>query len=435
MVVERRLNDTFNKICWTINKTLRAEAPTIKNTERQEIQEINQIVEVENKSEFYQFETLPQGDVLKRKEQEQRWFSHSNRQPTGLYTEGKENFTVISDREKLIPETTFVLQKGENNITYQKGIGMIYLTNLSENEISRIYISKKSVRQTPIFELGKTTQREFEEQLDLLSEAPFVELVGKYIYGTFKYSLAADTLPGTDIEGRIEYWDKGLEIQASLHGLDYNEMYNNRVYIANPDSGPKGMVAFAQDYHILMFGQSGQDLLSSQFNRYTNANRLLWHEVGHTFQNVHYKLEYLNEVTNEFYALVVQIEMGHGNNLKENYYAGIKHYLLQDDNVKDYSKDFLTYNRIPVGLFEQLRIEYGTEFYGQINQYYREYSDSEGWRNYDAMQNFIIVSSKVANRNLIPFFKKWGIRPTENVRNKLSSLPLLEKNIWLNIYS
>jgi hypothetical protein len=238
--------------------------------------------------EAYIFKALPQGDVVERKEKEQRWFTHSDRQPIGLYVEKGNTLTVITDGElslfigqfgiyaglnngRDINIKKYPLKSGRNTITYTEGVGMIYLSNTSENTIKNVAILLSGGNQAPLFEKGKKSQEDFEQQLRQFSHAPFVELVGDHIYGTFKYSLVLQTLPGTEIESRLDYWDKGIEIQANLHGLAYNGMADtkkadNKVHIANPDIGQAGKIAYAQNDYISMLGSSGEGFLFQKLN-------------------------------------------------------------------------------------------------------------------------------------------------------------------------
>lgn len=449
---------TLYLLCSDALENVKISAPTIKGSPQQKVtrEKYNPVQSIQE--EAYIFKALPQGDVVERKGKEQRWFTHSDRQPTGLYVEKGNTLTVITDEElslcigqfgiyaglnngRDINIKKYLLKSGRNTITYTEGVGMIYLSNTSKNTIKNVAILQSGVNQAPLFEKGKTHQEDFEQQLRQFSNAPFVELVGDHIYGTFKYSLVLQTLPGTDIESRIDYWDKGIEIQANLHGLSYNgtedqKKADNKVHIANPDIGQAGKIAYAQDGYISMFGSSGEGILISEIKHYDSRNTVLWHEIGHTFQNPRYKPDYLTEVTNELYALVVQDEMGHGNNIKEKQSSNIHNYILKPDCVKNYTNDFPEYNQTPVGMFEQLRIAYGTEFYSEINDYYRKYSDHENWQSYgEDMQYFMAVSSRISQRNLTPFFKKWGLRPEGKALEQMSQLPMLEHKIWKNIYS
>ncbi|WP_422397314.1 M60 family metallopeptidase [Spiroplasma endosymbiont of Sarcophaga carnaria] len=77
---------------------------------------------------------------------------------------------------------------------------------------------------------------------------------------------------------------------------------------------------------------------------------------------------------------------------------------------------------------------FGDNFYSTLSQYYRllPFSDNPG-TNVEKQQLFIEMTSKVSNRNLAPFFIKWGLIPTEATNQKIKTYPMLTKNIWENI--
>ncbi|RHW06803.1 wall-associated protein [Bacillus cereus] len=84
-------------------------------------------------------------------------------------------------------------------------------------------------------------------------------------------------------------------------------------------------------------------------------------------------------------------------------------------------------------MFWQLDLAYGEHFYPNLHQMYRLLPESEmPASDEDKKQMFIYMASKAAKQNLVPFFKKWGLGPNDEVRGKIENLnlPKLEKEIW-----
>lgn len=403
------------------------------------------------------FELAPQGNVKKHRDEEYRTYQHSNKIPTGLYVENTESFTVTTDKNNVkiiigqygtydylnnnedIDFTTYELEVGENTITFEKGTGMIYLQNFSEEELAQVTI--EDTLEVPTFQVNKTTTEEWKEQMARLTDAPFVELVGDYVFGTFQYNQAEDFLNPDTVNDRLTYWDQVFLYQnevigTSLTGTGINKKYNNRVHIINPDTGAgwayagSGRISFQKD------SGAGKSILSDLPEQDQWG---LWHEMGHTYQNPYYEASFLGEVTVNIPALVIQDKLGIKNRFEgSSNVARIQSFIETTGNksfaAPGYDND--SNHWVWLGLFEQLRRAYGNNFYSHLNYNYRLLdnvpvpSDDEG-----KFQLFMKMSSQTAQRDLSEFFEKWGLYPNQDTLEEMKKYSKPSQSIWENIYN
>ncbi len=70
---------------------------------------------------------------------------------------------------------------------------------------------------------------------------------------------------------------------------------------------------------------------------------------------------------------------------------------------------------VKLGMFWRLDLAFGDNFYPKLHQMYRLTSLEElgDGSDEEKKQLFITMASKVANRDLTPFFEIWGLMPSE----------------------
>lgn len=403
------------------------------------------------------FELAPQGNVNKHRDEEYRVYQHSNKIPTGLYVENTESFTVTTDKNNTkiiigqygtydylnnnedIDFTTYELEVGENRITFEKGTGMIYLQNFSEEEPAQVTI--EDTLEVPTFHINETTTEEWKEQMTRLTDAPFVELVGDYVFGTFQYNQAEDFLNPDTVNDRLKYWDQVFLYQnevigTSLTGTGINKKYNNRVHIINPDTGGGWANAGGGRLSFHKAFGAGRSILSDLPEQDQWG---FWHEMGHTYQNPYYKASFLGEVTVNIPAHVIQNKLGLKNRFEgSSNVARIQSFIETSGNksfaAPGYDND--SNHWIWLGLFEQLRRAYGNNFYSHLNYNYRLLdnvpipSDDEG-----KFQLFMKMSSQTTQRDLSEFFEKWGLYPNQDTLEEMKKYSKPSQPIWENIYN
>jgi hypothetical protein len=88
---------------------------------------------------------------------------------------------------------------------------------------------------------------------------------------------------------------------------------------------------------------------------------------------------------------------------------------------------------VKLAMFWQLDLAFGEEFYPEIHRLYRAIPDGELPKtSEEKVQGFIYNASKVAKYNLLPFFDQWGLKASQETRQKIEALhlPTLTAPIW-----
>lgn len=394
------------------------------------------------------------GDTSKHVNLERRGYKHSDKTPTGLYVNKDQTISVITESDGLklsigqwgpydalndgkdISFTSYNLNIGENTITFEKGIGMIYVINTSE-EIDKT-VTIEGANQAPVFRVNETTQQEWLDQMDLYTEAPFTEFIGKDIFATYQYNIATNTARDLDVNFIINHWDEVYRMQNEVHGLDENatgvaKKYNNSIHYSTQDYGVG--YAHANDYRIAFIngpGSAAVEILKNSAKTPTGS-WTVFHEVGHTYQNQLYKPSYAGEVTVNIPAYIINEKLGHDDRFNE--YSQSRE-LIKNYMEKEGDKDFHTDTSIwmQLGFYIQFYKAFGDNFYPRLNQEYRILINPDFPDNEAKLQGLLLHSSLVTERNLTAFFAKWGIYANEAVTDKIKHLPDLTSPIWENIY-
>ncbi|MFJ4158610.1 M60 family metallopeptidase [Microbacterium testaceum] len=161
----------------------------------------------------------------------------------------------------------------------------------------------------------------------------------------------------------------------------------------------------------------------------------IWHEVGHTFQAPAYRWSGLMEVTVNISALALQHRLTGQNRLddeadrKDRAAQYLQRPLAERDHAQLTAEDPF----LGLYLFEQLRRSFGDGFYPALNQAYRVRRIrglSMPEPDQDKKDLFAEIASRVADRDLGPFFTQWGVPVSASVLSSLSSYPALQNPIW-----
>ena len=403
------------------------------------------------------------GDVNKNREVENRQLAHSDLFPTGIFLKKGEKITVTSNSlEKIsvvigqigkyqylnnnqeVPRQEVLLTNNTQVIESVNGDGIVYIKNCSTEKTAKVTVT--GGEKVPFFIKGKTSEAEFKQQIEELPKAPFIQILGDYTIVNFQYPIVSDILKNRSTKELIDYLDDVISKSNEIYGLqrlgtqiNSNKNLNNRILFETPDNGA-GYAYATSGY--LCFQKSTNAMQDLAGLRVDSSNWGIWHEVGHTYQTPQYLWEGLTEVTVNISSTILEEKYGIPDS---HFYEGsyeattIKSFLDNPDPSKSYDElsEFLK-----LGLFKQLYLTFGENFYPRLSQEYRELvvNDYQGLENienyYDKKQFLIREASLVTHRDLRPFFKKWGIISTETTSAFLDSQKLdkLDKNIWENLY-
>ncbi|PGB80225.1 wall-associated protein [Bacillus wiedmannii] len=393
----------------------------------------------ENKFEQRTFQVPGKGDIDKETERLKVTFDLSVNEPTGIYAAANEKITVeikgtqsiqafIGTRsyDEEAPEK-FDLKPGKNVISSPRG-GILYFYNMNnEGEVTASVT--KGGSHFPLFILGKHTKKDWDEMLKKYKDPYAVELKGERSLVTASPSSIQKFMKNTSPIELMKLHDKIIRIENAVAGLSEDGIGLAKspihyVQFVEKRKPAEDDFMFATNYHT--------GYIPSAMNRVLDIEVLEkdgwgpWHEVGHLHQQSPWDWDAIGEVTVNIYSLMVQKALG--NELEmDGYYKKSFEYLekpIEERIIDEFD---------PLTMFWQLNVVYGEHFYPRLHQAYRMLPKEElPTSDEEKKQMFVYMTSKVAGQNLVPFFKEWGLTPSDETREKIEklNLPKLEKEIW-----
>lgn len=386
------------------------------------------------------FNVPGKGDAVTLSSKDRRSASFSVNEPTGLYASPNEQIKIYVDGKTKIKASIgtynhnggdvqkFTLVPGENTISSQNG-GMIYLVNTQNGGSIKAEI-KTGGTPVPFFELGKNTKQDLINMLEQYPGAPTVELKGERSLVTASPERVKQYLIGsnTDPTELLKKIDEVVRIEDRVSGITEEQADKHYVHLIEGDASSQYM--FATEYRTVYVQDAIKKVLD--LNAFTTEGWGPWHEMGHQRQQSPWKWTGLAEVTVNIYSMNVQREFGHPSELEtRGSYPKAAAYLAKPQAQKDFNA--ISDNFTKLVMFWQLQLSFGDDFYPQLHQLYRSMPNGELPKTDDEkIQGFIINTSKVAKQNLLPFFDKWGLKATDETRQKVEglNLQLLTAPIW-----
>ncbi|AMM20417.1 hypothetical protein AX769_09970 [Frondihabitans sp. PAMC 28766] len=394
------------------------------------------------------------GDAARAVTAENRWFRHTDLQPTGRFVKAGQKLTVdvpagseglemaiglygvhsSQNAGKDVGMKTTALKPGVTQVTAAVD-GMVYLENRAGATDAVVEIA--GGQPVPTWVEDETTRADFDRQLEAWKTAPYVEVVSDRILVDFQASVGRPGLSGAtkSVDALIDRWDTAVEVSNDTYGLTENatgraHKHGQRMYISNPDTG----AGYASATNDRITFQNDTNA-AKELIEYGLAKKNHWgfyHEVGHTYQPPEMRWSGMTEVTVNVSALAVQEALGIPNRLDE---EGTRQRLAKFRETPVAERD---HNKIgdlfvQVLMFDQLRRSFGDGFYPKLAQEWRvEKALGEQLPSDDLglKQHFALTTSKVADRDLTPFYEQWGIPLTADTRAELAKLPALQYEIW-----
>ncbi|MGK9148202.1 M60 family metallopeptidase [Plantibacter flavus] len=378
---------------------------------------------------------------------EGRSYAHSDLQPTGRYVEKGEDLTVtvpgdmngaalvvglygshaVANGGASVGHSSHGLRAGVNTITADRD-GMVYL----QSETSAGAVTVAGGLPVPTYLVGRTDRATFDAQLAAWSSTPYVSLVGDRIFGDFQRRIVVEAVKGQDLDVRIASWDTVVQLTDDAYGLaksasGVGHRYDHRMYVSNPDTGAGYASATNSRITFQVDTGAGKDLLAGGFDNWG-----LWHEIGHTYQpSIVRDGGGLGEVSVNISALYVQERLGYPSRVDS---AGIRNGFaaFRQTPIGERAYNKISDLFLKVFMFDQLRRAFGDDFYAQLAQEIRM-QDARGYdRAYAGHDRFIWEASRIADRDLTPFFREWGLPVEGALAEELAAFPKLQTPIWEN---
>ncbi|MCR8645521.1 M60 family metallopeptidase [Paenibacillus sp. N1-5-1-14] len=372
-------------------------------------------------------------------------FNGSNHQTTGIYVKPNEtvtiNLTIVNASKapraaifdpyithyKYKPEYV-TLKPGPNTISSPKG-GIVYIQTFDILPVAP-QVDVQGGEKIPFFILGKTTNEEWQRMLDE-SESPWAELISDRVHITVQKSKAKQYVQ--DPTALMQAHNRVVEAEEKISGLGVNSKA--------PNQSPKYRYHFKEvfDNDSYMYAwYNGAGVHTDSIDKLIDVNTFLtegwgpWHELGHLHQLEPMEWDDMGEVMVNIYSMAAQRALGQKSRLEEEGIYDLAFKYLNQSKV-DYHA--LEDPFVKLTMLWQLHLAYGDQFYPELHEAYRYLPKSQLPSTHEEkVQTFMLLASRVAEQNLLPFFKKWGLTPTASTTKKIQAMkyPLLKSEIWKN---
>ncbi|MFJ1825644.1 M60 family metallopeptidase [Streptomyces sp. NPDC088178] len=370
-------------------------------------------------------------------------------QPTGLYVPaGTPLSLTVQPYDGLLPTLwigawdyygeiteprSYPLTAGANTVTDPHG-GPVYLTLTGSGERAGVLVRSGAVTM-PVFTLGRTTEADYQRQLDTLTTSPYVELHAPHTIMTLTRE-GALLHRGEDHAALLGLVETIIDSHARISGLDGSKPVHRRkagpYHFTEVSKVPTGVGAYATH------GYNG--FPRAYLDRATTVEGLrtrgwgLYHELGHLHQQFAYKPGGLTEVTVNIYSLAAQRTLKQPSNLLTvdattglTYFQSAQRKFGTDG--LSYEKSFGAYEKlVPL---RQLELAFGDDFWPRLHKLVREENPqsqyTENDKRYRALATY---SSRVAGHDLTDFFvNTWAFPIDATGRAELAALNLPKPSV------
>ncbi|TPV47258.1 M60 family metallopeptidase [Bacillus dicomae] len=370
-----------------------------------------------------------------------------NYMPTGIYVKPNEQVTItVSGTQKIraIIGThqydkewgkEIDLSPGSNTISSPNG-GVLGLDNFQNTGTVKVQVTQGG-SPIPFFVLGKHTKEDWIAMMNNYPNAHAVQLKSERAVLTVTRDSANKYIVNQDPVPLLNKYDEMIRAQDKLAGLsetDPNPLHRSTrriwAFVENPNAQSWGMYA---SWDGAVFTTAGEAIKST-----LNVNEFGWgqmHEAGHARQQYPWTwndLRGMGEVTNNLYSLVADKKIYPNKPTRlesEGDYNRAFAYLKQTNKEYKNIDDLF----VKLVMLWQLHLAYGDDFYPNLHKLYRETPEDQLPKtDEDKIQTFIYNTSKIAKQNVLPFFDQWGLKATQETRQKVEALnnPKLIAPIW-----
>ncbi|WP_059038406.1 M60 family metallopeptidase [Bacillus mycoides] len=418
--------------------------PTITNNLTVQAETV--AAQTENQYEQREFELPGTGsfeDEAKRERRDQQ----KNYTPTGIYVKPNEQVIIeVSGTQKIraIIGThqydkqwgkEVNLSPGSNTISSPNG-GLLGFDNPQDTGTVKVKVTQGG-SPVPFFELGKHTKEDWIAMMNKYPDAHAVQLKSEKAVLTVTQDSAKKYIVDQDPVPLLKKYDEMIRAQDKISGLsekDPNPLHRSTrriwAFVENPNKPDWGMYASLDGAVFTTAGNAIESAL--------NVNKFEWgqmHEAGHARQQYPWiwnDLRGMTEVTVNLYSLSAQKQLFPNQPTrleKSGDYDRAFTYLKQTDKEYKNIDDLF----VKLVMIWQLNLAYGEDFYPNLHKLYRELPENQLPKtDEEKIQAFIYNTSKVAKQNLLPFFDQWGLKASQETRQKVEALhnPTLIAPIW-----
>ena len=377
-------------------------------------------------------------------------------QPSGLYVRRGEKITFnlsnLNQDYDLSSMIGFKPMWGNRNKTQENKLrnGLNTVTAVQDGILSFIFVKRSGYdtnpttvninvtggKAFPLYKLNRSNLANWQNDLKIMTDAPFVQLVSDKVLITIPYR---DYLkrPVRNLQASFNTIHQVIDWEDELAGFDNSSLENmrtnNRIhYLIDLYSTPKeseSYYMYASDYLIGMKRDNYTDLTEKLDREWG-----IWHETGHTHQQDSWTWGSIGEISVNLFSLYVQEKFGLPTRLNtveggetETTFNKARKYLA-DPNKNYLEENEADYNELfsKLVMFHQLKSVYGWDPIKKLHQYFRKnpYIYNQDETDQDKANKFIYAMCLITKNNLVPFFKKWGLKVDSASAAKIRGLDL-----------
>jgi hypothetical protein len=377
-------------------------------------------------------------------------------QPSGLYVQKGEKITLnvsnLNQNYNLSSMIGFKPMWGNRNKTQENRLknGINTVTAVQAGILSFIFVKREGYdnnpttvnvnvtggKAFPLYKLNRSNLANWQNDLKIMTDAPFVQLVSDKVLITIPYKDYLRT-PVADIPTSFKTIHQVIDWEDELAGFDNssveNMRTNNRInYAVDLYSTPKegeSYYMYASNYFIGIKKDNFTDLTEKLDKEWG-----IWHETGHTQQQNSWTWGSITEISVNMFSLYVQEKFGLPTRLNtfeggetDKSFDKARKYITRsnknylEENEADYNELFSK-----LVMFHQLKSVYGWDSIKKLHRYFRQspYVYDENETDQDKANKFVYAMCVITKNNLIPFFKKWGLNVDSATAGKINALKL-----------
>ena len=326
--------------------------------------------------------------------------------------------------------TFYALKKGINIFLVGNFGGMVYIqyTVKAKPDPASLHpitvTFEQGFMKAPNYVLGKTTKEDWKNQLSTFTSTPDVVMQSKRAFMVFSRENAL-TWQDKDQDLVLNTADQILDAESAISGLD--DLSETHRRNTNPF-----LMTQAEDGW--MYATNFRATFSAGAAKYAFTPRItgsgpdsgdawgIWHELGHLHQQP-WTWGATVEVTVNIYSLAAERSLGvsPGRLVSDQAWPKISSYLASEVANKNFNADSVDLF-VRLGMFQQLWLAYGDNFYQQLHRQTRE-EKPKLTDDAAKMRYFMLKASTISGKNLTGFFKKWGLQ-ADDVYREIAALNL-----------
>lgn len=317
-----------------------------------------------------------------------------------------------------MPEVCVVEPLNEVQTQVANGLGgLVYIVVPHQSKLGAVSVKISGAVQAPLFVLGETKTSDWISEISQYP-APWAELAGKKLILTVPSKVVRELRNPEDL---MRKWDEVLDADADLAQIPRERKRPERIVMDEQISAG--------------YMHSGYPIMTHLDVQKTGVNLELltrgdemwgfFHELGHNHQEGDWTFEGTGEVTvNLFTIYAMETVCGRKDKgraeLNTQRAKMINTYLKKGARFEDWKADpFLA-----LIMYIQLQEAFGWQAYKDVFAEYRQLPQKDRPKTeQDKRDQWMVRFSKRVNKNLGPFFQKWGVPTSDAAQQSIAHLP------------